>query len=232
VAEARGRNGKLTEVITKTGQTMPCSLLGLAAGVRPDKELGQAAGLATDQGVLVNEYLETSAPGVFAAGNVAQVRDPETGGTWLETLWDTARIQGEVAGANMTGARIVCAHATPFNVVRIGGIIVATIGVMMDKATPDVISLIANNASHTPVAPHLHVHHSDRVNRVRVMVGARTILGAVVLGEQSFAHGLHRMVEARADISSIRPALLERPEQGINALLTFYREWQHADRTA
>ena len=232
VAEARAKNGKLSEVITKAGARLPCSVLGLAAGVRPDKDLGEKAGLATEKGILVDEYLETSAAGVFAAGNVAQVRDPETGGTWLETLWDTARIQGEVAGANMTGERQVCSRVTPYNAVRVGGIVVTTIGSMMDKATPDVVSVVANDAHRWRIVPQLQVHHGDRVNRVRVMVGEKAVLGAVVLGDQSFAHALHQLIESRVDISPIRQALVERPEQGVSVLEAFYREWQHADRAA
>ena len=231
VAEARGKHGRLTEVITKGGVRVPCHVLGLAAGVRPDTTLGRQAGLAVDEGILVDEYLQTSAEGVFAAGNVAQVRDPETGGTWLETLWDSARIQGEAAGANMTGDHQACTYTTPFNVVRIGGIVVATIGAMMDKATPDVVSVAANDARLGPVAPNLHVEHHDPVNRVRVLVGERSILGAVVLGDQSFAHALHDMIQSRLDISSIRRTLIEHPEQGVAALAAFYREWKHARRT-
>ena len=108
VAKAVGKRGSVVAVETKAGEIIPCTVLGTAIGVRPQMELAQRAGLTTDRGVLVNEYLETSAADVYAAGDVAQVRDPSTGGTWSEALWPTARMQGQVAGANMAGSCIVC----------------------------------------------------------------------------------------------------------------------------
>ena len=101
IAEALGSGGVLEAVVTKAGERVTCRMLGVAIGVRANMDLAGGAGLATDKGILVNEYLEASADDIFAAGDVAQVRDPRTGKTWMETLWPTARLQGRVAGLNM-----------------------------------------------------------------------------------------------------------------------------------
>ena len=87
VAQALGKGGALTAVVTKAGDMIRCHVLGVAIGVRPRIGLAQQGGLATAKGILVNEYLETSASDVYAAGDVAQVRDSRTGSIWQEALW-------------------------------------------------------------------------------------------------------------------------------------------------
>lgn len=79
VEEAQGRDGKLCAVRTKAGQRVPCEMLAVAIGVRPRIDLARAAGLRVNRGILVNPYLQSSDPDVFAAGDVAEVVNPETG---------------------------------------------------------------------------------------------------------------------------------------------------------
>ena len=79
-------------------------IVATAIGVRPRLELVEGTGIRTDRGILVDEYLETSVPHVYAAGDVAQALDPLTGKRQLDVLWPVAVAQGRVAGANMAGA--------------------------------------------------------------------------------------------------------------------------------
>ncbi|MGI4740206.1 MAG: NAD(P)/FAD-dependent oxidoreductase [Janthinobacterium lividum] len=100
--------GRVRAVRTTTGQELPAEWVGLATGVQPKLALAQAAGLATDRGILVNDLLETSAPGVYAAGDCAQHRQPAPGEVAVEQLWYTGRMQGE------TVAHTICGQPTPY----------------------------------------------------------------------------------------------------------------------
>ncbi|MFD1470205.1 NAD(P)/FAD-dependent oxidoreductase [Hymenobacter caeli] len=100
--------GRVRAVATTTGQELPAEWVGLATGVTPNLALARAAGLATDRGILVNELLATSAPGVYAAGDCAQHRQPAPGEAAVEQLWYTGRMQGE------TVAHTLCGQPTPY----------------------------------------------------------------------------------------------------------------------
>jgi len=63
----------VTGVRTTNGSVMRCDIVAVGIGVKPCMELAQAAGLKTERGILVNEYLQTSDPDIFAAGDVAQI---------------------------------------------------------------------------------------------------------------------------------------------------------------
>jgi len=95
-------HGRVEAVRTADGRRIAADLVVLGVGVAPRTELAAAAGLAVDNGILVDEQLRTSAPGIFAAGDVANAIHPRYGPLRIEH-WDNAKRQGQAAAGNMLG---------------------------------------------------------------------------------------------------------------------------------
>lgn len=99
--------GRVSAVVTKKGERLPCQLLGVAIGVEPQiawlREVSKPPALG--RGVLVDAELRTSLPSVWSAGDCAEVRlDGAEGKGLVEQIWYSAKRQGELAGRNLTGA--------------------------------------------------------------------------------------------------------------------------------
>ncbi len=100
--------GRCRAVRTSHGEEIPCGFVGLTVGVRPNVDFLRNSPLEINQGILVDRYLRTNMPDVYAVGDCAEVRHPQPGRRPVEAVWYTARLMGE------TVARTVCGQPTPY----------------------------------------------------------------------------------------------------------------------
>jgi NAD(P)H-nitrite reductase large subunit len=209
VIEVLGKKGKASGVRLLNGQTLRCDLVAYAIGIRPRLDLAKQAELAVDRGILVNAYLQTNDPDIFAAGDVAQAYDPLSGRSILDSLWDPARQQGQIAGLNMAGSKTVYVKSPPLNVTRLAGLTTTIIGMVGGGHDDDLIGIARGDSETWRELPDAGVAQTGfDVNRLRLLVGEKTLLGAVVMGDQKLSRPLEKIISEKIDISPIREKLL------------------------
>ncbi len=110
-----GKKGRVTGCLLENSESIPCQMVVLAVGVRPRLELAAGAGLSTGRGIAVDEHMRTSHPAIYAAGDVAQVKNILDETEQPVPIWPVAAVTGRVAGANMAGADRTFEGAFPAN---------------------------------------------------------------------------------------------------------------------
>lgn len=98
-------NGEVAAVITNNGEKIECQFVGLTVGVSPNVKWLKETGLEINRGILVNQYLETNLPGVYAIGDCAEHKSPSPGRRPVEQVWYTGRMMGEVVAQTIAGQR-------------------------------------------------------------------------------------------------------------------------------
>jgi len=99
-------NNKVQEVLTAQGKRYPCEMVIVGAGVVPDVGFLEGSGIKFDDGVLVDQFLQSNRANIFAAGDVANFYDPIFGCRQRIQHWDNAIKQGRVAAKNMLGKKV------------------------------------------------------------------------------------------------------------------------------
>lgn len=108
--------GAAGAITTKDGERIECQYVGLTAGVHPNVDfLRDAEGLDIDKGILVDNYLRTSVPDVYAIGDCAQLREPRPGRRAIEAVWYTGRMMGETVAYNILGKPVAYDPGVWFN---------------------------------------------------------------------------------------------------------------------
>jgi NAD(P)H-nitrite reductase large subunit len=101
-------NGRVRAVKLKGGEALACQFVGLTAGVHPNIDLAEGTGIETNRGFLVDEYLQTSVPDIYAAGDCAELRQPAPERRGVEAIWYTGKLMGPKLAATL------CGEPTPY----------------------------------------------------------------------------------------------------------------------
>jgi NADPH-dependent 2,4-dienoyl-CoA reductase/sulfur reductase-like enzyme len=210
IVEVLSKKGKIAGVQTSAGEVIRCDLVAVGIGVRPSLELAIGAGLKTERGILVNEYLQTSQPDIFAAGDVAQIFDPRTGRSAIDNLWYPGRKQGQVAATNMTGQREVYKRSVATNVLRLADMMITIIGpIGSGRNDGEVYTTRGSSETWQQLPNTIAAESNTEMSHLRLVMDERFILGAVVMGDQKIASPLREMINHQVDITPIRPQLLQ-----------------------
>jgi NAD(P)H-nitrite reductase large subunit len=225
--EIVGRKNRVAGIRLEDGRTIQCDMVAYAIGIQPCMELTQGTNLTVDRGILVDEHLQTSVPDIFAAGDVAQVFDPLSGHSVLDSLWSPARGQGQVAGMNMAGRKTAYLKSPPFNVTRLAGLTTTIIGAVGRGQDDDIVGIARGDSETWRDLPDaIEAQSGFDVNHMRLLIGEKTLIGAVVMGDQKLSWPLEKMIANGADISPIREKLMLPNAPIADLIADFWVTWR------
>jgi len=216
ITEIAGKRGKVRSVSLKGGGEFKCDLVGIAIGVRPQIELAARTTIQVDRAILVDEFMESSAPNVFAAGDCAQVYDRWTQRHSLDVLWPSAVAEGRVAGLNMAGKAYAYIKGTPFNACLLFGLHISTMGQISPRSDSaqngdaEVVEFLSRGSSevwYTYPRNYASAYSKEGSNRMRLVLDGDRLVGALIMGDQSMADTLRRTIDEQTNISDLIPQL-------------------------
>jgi len=167
----------VTGVRLKDGRELPARTVLVAAGVRPESQLAQAAGIQVDRGVVVDEHMATNVPDVFAAGDVAVYK----GYSWA--IAPIAQAQGRIASANMAGETTPYDVVVPSTTLKVVGIDVSSIGLVNPE---------------DGVCQEIRKLDRDGGTYKKIVLRDGIIVGCIVINDKALAKELEKRIAARA----------------------------------
>lgn len=194
VQEIIGRAGKADHVILREGERLECDLLVFAIGVRPNTALvPREAGIATHRGILVDEHMRTTAPEVYAAGDVVEALDMLLKVRRTIAIWPLAYRQGYVAGCNMAGAEREYEGGIPMNSVEVCG--VPTISVGITDPQKDGYEV-------------LEEFNREEMAYKKLVLRNERLVGAILIGDIDRAGIYTGLIRDRAEVGGFKDDLL------------------------
>ena len=128
----QGPDGGVAKITTKSGEEIPCEIVGLTAGVRPNIGwLKGTEGLDMERGIMIDHHFRTSLPNVWSIGDCAQFRDPLPGRRPLEQVWYTGKMQATYLAENLCGTEKPYAPGIWWNSAKFLDIEYQTYGIVM-----------------------------------------------------------------------------------------------------
>lgn len=169
-------NEKVSAVKTDTGLEIAVDIIGYGIGIESYIQFLNNSNIKVNKGVVVNEYLESSVPDIFAAGDVAEFGE-------VAGNWDNAREQGRVAGLNMIGQKTVYQGLTSY-VMSVGGLVVATLGNTNLSNSDEIIV------------------RKNEIDYIKILLKENKIIGAVFVGGIKDLIMIKKMILDKTELSA------------------------------
>jgi len=185
--------GKCVEgVILDSGEKIQCNLVVIAIGVLPRTELVSGSEIKVNRGIVVDRFMSTSYPGVYACGDVAEAYDFIYGESRLTPIWPNAYMGGRVAGYNMAGVKTEYAGGTAMNALNYFGLDIATAGIVTPPPDKnwDIIS-----------------QRNDGVYK-KIILGDDLVMGMVFIGDIEKSGMIFSLMKDRVNVANFKQALL------------------------
>ena len=191
------QQGSVRAVITTDGEEISCQFVGITIGVHPNIDFLEDSGIETDRGILVNEFLETSVPDVYAAGDCAQHRTAPCGRKNLEQIWYSGRMQGETVAKTICGKKMHYLPGVFFNSAKFIDIEYQVYGQVNTQPQED--------------EQHFYWEHAGREKAVRIVFDKTSgaVRGFNLMGIR-YKHAVcDRWIKEKADIEYVMEHLKE-----------------------
>jgi len=186
-------NDKVEGVVLDNGKKMSCNIIVIAIGVAPRVDLLKGTDIKINRGIVVNRRMETSHPGVYACGDVAEAHDYVHEQDRVIPIWPGAHIGGRVAGLNMAGADNEYFGSTNMNALSYFGLNITSGGIVIPPDDSYEVLLKETKNQYQKI-----VLHDDR------------IVGFVFAGNIEKSGIILCMMREQTDISSIKKGLIPR----------------------
>jgi NAD(P)H-nitrite reductase large subunit len=177
---------RLHKLALRDGRVLHCDIFLMAAGIRPNTELAVAMDLTVNRGVVVNEQMETSEPGVYAVGDLSEFAGEVPG------LWNVAAEQARVAAINAVGGDATYKSLVPATTLKVVGVDVTSIGRF--RAAPGEGEIVLED--------------EDNGRYRKLVIANGKIVGAILLGHAKEATAVTTAIKQAWDVSDLMPALL------------------------
>jgi len=177
-------NGSLKRVVLSSGQEIPCGLMIVAKGVVSNMRMIEGTPLRAEDGILVDKWMATGVPGVYAAGDVCQPDDLLTGRKRQFPIWPLAVEEGRIAGANMAGSPQAFSGAMRMNALELFGLKVISLGVIESQP-----NMLAESQS-----------RRDGGGYRKVIFSGSRLKGCILLGEISGAGVIEGLIRSQQEV--------------------------------
>ena len=184
-------------VNTKGGETLDAKLLVVAAGVQPNIGFLASSGVQIEHGILVDQYMRTSVPDVYAAGDVCQAIDFSTQKAEMLAIQPVAVEHGRIAAQNMTGKATPHEGSLNMNVLESMGLITASFGLWMGVEGGDSARMV------------------DKENNryLRLEFDGNTLVGGQAVGLTEHVGILRGLIQTKLDLGTWKEKLMQSPER-------------------